>query len=45
MRGQLPLRRRGLLAAIALKKIHRVYRNRVAVDVLVFVVHDVLRGV
>ncbi len=41
------LERSCLLAAVALKQFHRVYRNGVAVDVLVLVLvfHDVLRGI
>ena len=34
-----------LLAAVALSQFRRVYRNRVAVDGLVLVIHDVLRGI
>jgi hypothetical protein len=30
----------GLLAAVALQQVHRVDRNRIAADTVVFVVHD-----
>jgi hypothetical protein len=42
--GWLPGRNARLLAAIALDEVCRVDRNLVAVDVLVLVIHDVLRG-